>query len=94
MRNPLSLLSRWKILDNLRRSLVPGALLLFLTLCWLIPIGSAAVWTSFIMAPLLVPIVLRSVVEFIKKPVDFSWGLHVRDTLGSLGAPLYKPCAL
>ena len=28
-RNPLSALSRWKILDNLRRSLVPAALMLF-----------------------------------------------------------------
>ncbi|MBS1563014.1 MAG: cyclic beta 1-2 glucan synthetase, partial [Bacteroidetes bacterium] len=33
-RNPLSALSRWKILDNLRRSLVPAALTLLLILGW------------------------------------------------------------
>ena len=33
-RNPLSLLSHWKIFDNLRRSLVPPALLLLLLLGW------------------------------------------------------------
>ena len=34
-RNPLSALSRWKILDNLRRSLVPAALTLLLGVSWL-----------------------------------------------------------
>src|SRR6185312_16805317 len=62
---------------------------------WLIPLGSAAVWTSFIMAPLLVPMVLRSVVEFVKKPADLSWGLHVRDTLRSFGRTIVQAlCAL
>ena len=32
--NPLSVLSRWKLLDNLRRSLVPAALTLLLLLGW------------------------------------------------------------
>ncbi len=34
--NPLSLLNRWKILDNLRRSLLPAASLVLLIACWLI----------------------------------------------------------
>src|SRR5690606_13620891 len=34
--NPLSMLSRWKILDNLRRSLISPALLLLLLMGWLI----------------------------------------------------------
>ncbi len=33
-RNPLPLLERWKLLDNLRRSLVPPALLVLLVLGW------------------------------------------------------------
>ena len=32
--NPISGLSRWKIFDNLRRSLVPGAMVGFLLLAW------------------------------------------------------------
>ena len=35
--NPLPLLERWKLLDNLRRSLVPPALLVLLTLGWTRP---------------------------------------------------------
>ena len=34
-RNPLSLLNRWKIFDNLRRSLVPAGIVLFLLAAWL-----------------------------------------------------------
>jgi cyclic beta-1,2-glucan synthetase len=34
--NPLSIMNRWKIFDNLRRSLVPAALNLFLLVSWLL----------------------------------------------------------
>src|ERR1043165_8208630 len=33
-RNPVSALSRWKIFDNLRRSLVPAAITALLILAW------------------------------------------------------------
>ncbi len=36
VRNPLSMISRWRILDNLRRSLVPTASMLLLILGWVI----------------------------------------------------------
>ena len=45
-RNPLSALSRWKILDNLRRSLVPAALMLLLGLSWMIPVWPAFLWVA------------------------------------------------
>src|SRR4030095_11562269 len=34
--NPLSALSKWKIFDNLRRSLVPAALVLLLLANWIL----------------------------------------------------------
>ena len=43
--NRLSLLSRWKILDNLRRSLVEPAWLLFLLAGWLLLPGQPLRWT-------------------------------------------------
>ncbi|HOH89857.1 MAG TPA: glycosyl transferase, partial [Bacillota bacterium] len=44
IRNPLSPINRWKILDNMRRSLVPpGLVLLFFLSLWLMP-GNALVW--------------------------------------------------
>jgi cyclic beta-1,2-glucan synthetase len=50
--NVLSGLDRWKIIDNLRRSLLAPALLLFFVGGWLLLPGSAWVWTAFaILAP-------------------------------------------
>lgn len=43
--NTLALIDRWKILDNLRRSLFAPALLLFLIAGWTILPGSPAIWT-------------------------------------------------
>jgi hypothetical protein len=44
--NPISLVSRWKILDNLRRSLLEPATFLLLALAWLVLPGSALRWTA------------------------------------------------
>ncbi len=76
-RNPLSALSRWKILDNLRRSLVPAALMLLLGLSWMIPVWPAFLWVLLVLAIMLLPVVLRVVVEFIKRPADLPWRLHL-----------------
>ena len=46
----LSALDRWKIVDNLRRSLMPPALLLFFLGGWLLLPGSALVWTALALA--------------------------------------------
>ncbi len=45
-RNPLTLISRWKILDNLRRSLMAPALLVALVAGWVMLPGSPLVWTG------------------------------------------------
>jgi cyclic beta-1,2-glucan synthetase len=60
-RNPLSAIHRWKIIDNLRRSVQAPAVLALLVLAWLglIP-GPAWLWTllvvSFLAAPLIAEI--------------------------------------
>jgi cyclic beta-1,2-glucan synthetase len=48
--NRLSLLSRWKIFDNLRRSLVPVALVALAAAGWLVLPGSPWVWTALAIA--------------------------------------------
>ena len=53
--NPISLISRWKILDNLRRSLVEPATFLLLLLGWLVLPGNAAHWTLAVLAILFFP---------------------------------------
>jgi hypothetical protein len=53
--NPISLISRWKILDNLRRSLVEPATFLLLLLGWLVLPGRAAHWTLAAIAVVFLP---------------------------------------
>ncbi len=57
-RNPLPLLERWKILDNLRRTLGPPALVALLLLGWTVLPGSPWVWTAAALVVLL-PLLLQ-----------------------------------
>ncbi|HTU17645.1 MAG TPA: glucoamylase family protein, partial [Gemmataceae bacterium] len=58
--NPLPLLERWKIFDNLRRSLMPPALVLWLVLGWTVlplPLGLSSVLALLVLAlPLLLQV--------------------------------------
>jgi cyclic beta-1,2-glucan synthetase len=54
--NPLPLVERWKLLDNLRRSLVPPALVLVLVLGWIALPGSPWLWTASALAALALPL--------------------------------------
>jgi len=54
----LPLLGRWKMLDNLRRSLsAPTALLALLT-GWLLPLHAASIWTAFVLTAIALPALL------------------------------------
>jgi hypothetical protein len=53
--NPITLVSRWKILDNLRRSLVEPTTFLLFILGWLVLPGSARNWTIATLCILFVP---------------------------------------
>ncbi len=66
-RNPLSLLSQWKLFDNLRRSLVPAALVMLLLLGWLL-VPTSGGWTLSVLAILLIPPLCASVVELFRQP--------------------------
>ena len=54
--NPLPALERWKLLDNLRRSLVPPALVVLLVLAWTILPGSPWFWTAIALATFALPL--------------------------------------
>ena len=69
VRNHLSLLSLWKIFDNLRRSLSPLALLLILVLGWTV-LPHAWFWTLVVIGIILIPSLIISVVDFLKKAPD------------------------
>jgi len=55
VRNPLSVLHRWKIVDNLRRSLVPPLTLLLFTIGWLVVPDPAVAWPLFLPLVVLFP---------------------------------------
>src|SRR5205807_656705 len=54
VRNPISLVSRWKILDNLRRSLVEPAMFVLLLFGWFV-MGRPLAWTIAAICILFVP---------------------------------------
>jgi len=86
--NPLSALSVWKIFDNLRRSLVPSSLLVLLAGGWLS--GAKAAWslTLLVAAVLFLPAMLGVAIEFIRKPEERDWPVHLTMTGKSARRPL------
>ncbi|MCR9139692.1 MAG: DUF3131 domain-containing protein [Alphaproteobacteria bacterium] len=50
IKNPFSGLDRWKIIDNLRRSLIAPSILLFLISGWIVLPGNAWLWTLLAVA--------------------------------------------
>ncbi len=59
VRNPISTISRWKILDNLRRSLVEPAFMVLLVAGWLGLPGGALYWTLVTLFILFVPVFIQ-----------------------------------
>ena len=84
VRNPLSALSRWKIFDNLRRSLVPGALVLLLLLGWT-TLKPAWFWTSVVAGIVLLGPLLAFLGDIAAKPTGLPIRLHLR-TVAASGA--------
>ena len=75
-RNPLSLLSRWKLFDNLRRSLAPSALTLLLLLGWTV-LSSPWFWTLTVTGIIFIPFLISSIVDLLKKPGDVLFRQHL-----------------
>ena len=79
VQNPLTGLSRWKIFDNLRRSLVPFALVFLLLLGWLLFPNSATAWSLVILMIIILPSLLAVLTGFLRKPKDLPPHLHLRN---------------
>jgi len=80
--NPLSFLSQWKLIDNLRRSLVPAALTLLLLLGWTLP-AAACLWTVLIVGILLIPSLCALLVDLLHKPDEVLLRQHFAAVAGS-----------
>ena len=75
-KTPLPLLARWKIFDNLRRSLVPIAatLLLLLGWSWLL---RPWFWTLAVLGVFVIPPIVASLLDVFRKPKDVLLGQHL-----------------
>ena len=82
--NTLSLLSQWKIFDNLRRSLVPAALTLLLLLGWtvMLPVWY---WTLVVIGIILLPTFIASILDLMRKPDDMLPGQHLAAAVRASG---------
>jgi cyclic beta-1,2-glucan synthetase len=69
--NPITLISQWKILDNLRRSLFDPSLLILLIGGWLLLAGAPVYWTAIAAAVLFLPVYCDLVFSLIRMP--FRW---------------------
>lgn len=74
-RNPLSWLSRGKLLDNLRRSLVPAAATALLVLGWVFSPNPLA-WTAVLLGLWLLPVLVPAVREIASRPTDMPLEAH------------------
>lgn len=76
--NPLSVIDRYKILDNLRRSLMPPATVALLMAGWLALPRRRGLWTSLALAPLALPVLLGLVESLLSLPRAEDRGVALR----------------
>ena len=91
VKNPLSSLSKWKIFDNLRRSLVPPAMLGLLIGAWLsgsLRQGMAA--AGLVVLATLLPPLLACLLDFLRKPHDVPLSTHLVEAARSATRPLLQ----
>tara|TARA_R110001599_G_scaffold353556_1_gene593769 strand:+ start:2007 stop:10673 length:8667 start_codon:yes stop_codon:yes gene_type:complete len=84
LKSPLSALSRWKLFDNLRRSLVPAALTLLLLSGWMV-LASTWLWTLSVLGVLLIQPALTSLLDVLRKPDDIRPGQHLASVVHAAG---------
>jgi cyclic beta-1,2-glucan synthetase len=68
--NPISITAQWKILDNLRRSLVEPATFMLLVLGWFVLPGAPGYWTLAAIAILFAPTWCEFVLELIRAAIE------------------------
>ncbi len=86
-RNPLSALSRWKIADNLRRSLVPLALTALFLMAWFV-LHPPWLWTLAGLLVLVAPPIIGTITSLLRKPEELRPGQHARAVLAAAQIPL------
>ena len=82
--NTLPLISRWKILDNLRRSLVAPTMFLWLVAACTIFPGSPLLWTLFVIITIAFPVYLHVTTSLLIHPKGIPWTSHFWSVWGDV----------
>src|SRR5579872_2709902 len=77
-RTRIPVCGRWRLIDNLRRSLVPPTTLLAILLGWLLPIEAAALWTLAVLLAMLLPTLLPAIFALVPRRPGISYIAHLR----------------
>jgi len=83
-RNRLPLISRWKILDNLRRSIVAPAMLLWLVAAWTVLPGNPLHWTLAVLVFLAFPVYAHVTNALLVHPRGIPWTSHFWNVWGDV----------
>src|SRR4030095_136260 len=76
----LPLISRWKILDNLRRSLLAPTYVLSLIAAWTVLPGSSLLWTALILLGLVQTVCTEFAGALLNRPRGVPWKHHLATT--------------
>lgn len=77
-KNPINGVSKWKIFDNLRRSLTYSALLLMLLAGWTVMPGPPLIWTLAVLGISAFPIYSNFSTEIFARPARVKWKLYLQ----------------
>jgi cyclic beta-1,2-glucan synthetase len=93
-KTPLPVMGRWKLLDNLRRSLSAPAALLAMLIGWLLPMAAAAMWTMYILLTIALPPLLPALSGIVPLRVGVSLRNHLRTLRGDFALGLLQSAFL
>ena len=77
-------IGRWKMIDNLRRTLSAPTGVVALALGWTLPVGPALVWTSFVLATIVLPTLIPVISAFPSRCPGVAISGHLRALAGDL----------
>jgi len=93
-KTPLPLMGRWKLLDNLRRSLSAPAALLAMLIGWLLPMMAAGIWTAYILLAIALPPLLPALDGIVPRRAGVSLRNHLRTLRGDFALGLVQSAFL
>ena len=89
-RDAIPLVGRWKMLDNLRRTLIAPSAWLALVMGWLLPLPAALIWTSFVVVTFTIPTLMPFLIGFLPRRLGISKRSHLSAVGTDLGLALSR----